>query len=72
MFVLPIPLAFIAPHGDELLPEIYPKFDDKVYGLNTSLKKMAREIRRLKPDSVVVATPHNLRIRDFIGVIGTE
>ncbi len=69
---MPIPLAFIAPHGDELLPEIYPKFDERMLGLNSALKSMAGEIRKLGPDSIVIATPHNLRLRGFIGVIGSE
>src|SRR3972149_12210110 len=34
--------------------------------------KIAREIRATKPDTVIVATPHNLRLWENIGAVTAE
>jgi aromatic ring-opening dioxygenase LigB subunit len=36
------------------------------------MQRLAREIRALRPDTIVVATPHNLRLRGYIGVVTAE
>lgn len=69
---MPIVLASIAPHGDEIVPELNPNMDDKSERLMRAMNKLADEIFRKDPDIIVIATPHNLRIYKHIGVITTS
>jgi len=64
--------ACIAPHGAEIIPHLA---GDKLRTFNKTrrgMEKIANLMKKQKIDTIVVATPHNLRIREHIGVITSE
>jgi aromatic ring-opening dioxygenase LigB subunit len=65
--------ACIAPHGSEAIPQLASKTNRKKFEkTRDGLLKLGAEVGRAKPDTIVVATPHNLRLWKNIGVILTE
>jgi aromatic ring-opening dioxygenase LigB subunit len=70
---VPLNYACIAPHGDELIPELATRATlRKFEKTRKAMFTLAKEIRDAKPDTVVIATPHNLRLREKIGVVTAE
>lgn len=67
---MPLVFACIAPHGEPIIPALSGPADRRKYSVTTrAMQRLAREIRTLRPDTIVVATPHNLRLRGYIGVV---
>jgi aromatic ring-opening dioxygenase LigB subunit len=65
--------ACIAPHGSEAIEQLAPKMTrEKFRKTRNGLRKLAAEVGRTKPDTIVLATPHNLKLWKKIGVILTE
>jgi len=70
---MPIVYACIAPHGGEAIPQLASKSTlQKFKATRQGLRKLADEIANTKPDTVVIATPHNLRLRRCIGIVTAE
>lgn len=64
--------ACIAPHGSEAIPELA---GDKlnVFGeTRMGMEYLAKQMRRHCPHTIVIATPHGLRLDHTIGVVTTE
>lgn len=70
--VMPIEYASIMPHGFELIKDLYPDVDEKWTVLRSALENVARDIYKITPDVIVIASPHNLRIDGYIGIITSE
>jgi len=69
---MPLVYACIAPHGGELIPRLA---GDKLRLFAESRKGMrtlAAQLERAGPDTIVVASPHNLRLFRHIGVVLSE
>jgi len=64
--------ACIAPHGAEVIPELAGKMLESFAETRKSMLKLAEEMKNLCPETIVLATPHNLRLDSTIGVITTE
>ncbi len=64
--------ACIAPHGAEIIPELAGKMFDAFAETRKSMFKLATLIRRQKFETIVIATPHNLRLEANIGVVTSE
>ena len=65
--------ACIAPHGSEIIPRLasesaFRKFRKTRDGLS----KLASEVARAKPDTIVIASPHNLKVWKRIVVVTAE
>ena len=63
----------IAPHGGEIIPalaskSLLSKFDET----RRAMRKLARKISEARPDTIVLASPHNLRLMGRIAVVTTE
>src|SRR5215472_12329036 len=63
----------IAPHGGEIIPRLasgtmLSKFDET----RRAMMRIARRISQVKPDTIVLASPHNLRLMGKIAVVTTE
>jgi len=63
----------IAPHGGEIIPELasksmLPKFEETRRAMQT----IARRISATRPHTIVIASPHNLRLFGKIAVVITE
>jgi aromatic ring-opening dioxygenase LigB subunit len=63
----------IAPHGSEAIEQLVSKpVRHKFKKTAAGLRELGAEVGRIKPDTIVVATPHNLRLFNNIGVVLTE
>ncbi len=62
----------IMPHGSKLISELYPDMDEKSKNLANAMKKVAKQLREKDPQLIIIASPHNLRICNHIGIITTE
>ncbi len=64
--------ACIAPHGSEIIPQLA---GDKLKAFSKTrqgMLKTAALMKRQKIDTIILATPHNLRLKENIGIITTE
>ena len=67
-----IVFACIMPHGAEAIPQLAGQ-KQKVFSKTTqSMESIAAAMRKQHVDTVIIATPHNLRLKSNIGVITTE
>jgi aromatic ring-opening dioxygenase LigB subunit len=70
---MPLVFACVAPHGEPIIPALSRPSERRKYAITTrAMERLAREIRALRPQTIVVATPHNLRLRGYIGVVTSE
>lgn len=70
---MPLVYACIAPHGEPIIPPLVKSTERQKYLPTTlAMQQLAREIRAERPDTIVVASPHNLRLRGYIGVVTAE
>ncbi len=69
---MPIIYASIMPHGDEIVPELVNKFNDSTRELYSAAIKAADILFTKRPDLIIIASPHNLRLYKHIGIIATE
>jgi len=67
-----ISISAILPHGEELIDDLYPNMGEKWKKLTEACKNVAEEIAKSNVDLIVIASPHNLRIEEHIGIIKTE
>ena len=70
---MPLVYACVAPHGEPIIPPLAKPAERKKY-LPTAqaMQRLSREIRAQRPDTIVVATPHNLRLWGHVGVVIAE
>ena len=65
--------ACVAPHGSDAIEQLASKTVRRRFRATTrGLRKLGAEVGRAKPDTIVLATPHNLRLCKHIGVVLTE
>jgi aromatic ring-opening dioxygenase LigB subunit len=64
--------ACILPHGAEAIPQLAGNKLQSFSETTRGLRFISEIMRKKRIDTVVVATPHNLRLRGKIGVILTE
>jgi len=64
--------ACIAPHGAEIIPELAGNILDALAETRGSMVELASLMKRQNPETIVLATPHNVRLEAKIGVVTTE
>ena len=65
--------ACIAPHGSEIIPELASRsMARKFEATRIGMRKLARRIFQAKPHTIVIASPHNLRLVGQIAVVVAE
>ncbi len=70
---MPLVFACVAPHGEPVIPALASSSSRGKYAETTrAMRRLAREIRAFRPQTIVVATPHNLRLRGHIAVVTAE
>jgi aromatic ring-opening dioxygenase LigB subunit len=70
---VPLNYACIAPHGGEVIPKLATRTTLRKFGkTREGMFRLANEISDAKPDTIVIATPHNLRLCGKIGVVTSE
>jgi aromatic ring-opening dioxygenase LigB subunit len=65
--------ACIAPHGGEIIPELaskvmLPRFEET----RAAMRVLAKRISETHPQTIVIASPHNLRLVSRIAVVVSE
>ena len=70
---MPLSNACITPHGDEIIPELAARGTPRGFLITREgMIRIAREVKTTRPDTIVIATPHNLRLWRKIGVVISE
>ncbi len=64
--------ACIAPHGGEIVPELTGSRAGPFSPTTKGMRKLAAQLDQAKPETVVVASPHNLRLSKHLGVVLSE
>ncbi|HEX9197509.1 MAG TPA: hypothetical protein VF906_06900 [Candidatus Bathyarchaeia archaeon] len=65
--------ACIAPHGGEIIPELASKsMLGKFEETRTAMRVLARKMSTAHPHTIVIASPHNLRLMSRIAVVVSE
>ena len=64
--------ACIAPHGGEMVPALAGNKLAMFMETRNGMKELAAEVKRSRPDTIVIASPHNLRLHRHIGVVTAE
>ncbi len=66
---MPLVYACIAPHGGELIPRLAGKQSKLFAPSRMGMRALAAGLKAARPDTIVVASPHNLRLDRHIGVV---
>ena len=69
---MPLVYGCIAPHGGELIPRLAGRKARLFSRTRDGMRTLAREISVARPDTIVVSSPHNLRLLRHIGVVISE
>ena len=66
--------ACIAPHGGEIIPELAKNRETSDFFSKTraGMLKLAAQMKTAKPDTIVIASPHSLRLWKKIGIVFSE
>jgi aromatic ring-opening dioxygenase LigB subunit len=69
---MPLVYACIAPHGGEIIPSLAGGSLKLFAPTRHGMKALAAQFKAAAPQTVVVATPHNLRLPKHLGVVISE
>ncbi len=69
---MPLVYACIAPHGGEVVPALAGKKLKLFSPTRRGMRVLAAAMKAAKPDTIVLASPHNLRLNKHIGVVTSE
>src|SRR6266571_5408664 len=64
--------ACIAPHGSDLIPRLAKPTEKRFRKTREGMRTLARNIEAVNPDTIVIASPHSLRLVERIAVVVTE
>jgi aromatic ring-opening dioxygenase LigB subunit len=67
-----IVFACIAPHGSEVIPELAGENTSRMAATRAAMEELGRRMEAAKPDTVVVITPHGVRVAGAVCVMTTE
>ena len=71
--IMTLVYACIAPHGGEIIPELASKSMSRRFEeTRAGMRVLARRISDAHPDTIVIASPHNLRLLSRIAVVVSE
>ena len=65
---MPLIGAFMVPHPPLIIPSVGKGSEKQVAKTIDSYKKIAKEIQILKPDTIIVISPHSTCYRDYIHI----
>ena len=70
---MPLEYACIVPHGSDIIPHLAVRKTEHLFEkTRESVRKIARDIREARPDTIVIASPHNLRLQNNIAIVTAE
>ncbi len=65
---MPILGAYVVPHPPILIPEVGRGEEQKIALTAAAYEKVAREIRELKPETIILTTPHLILYQDYFHI----
>ena len=69
---MPLVYACIAPHGGETIPALAGDKLRLFAPTRRGMRVLAKQVKEARPDTIVIASPHNLRLPKHIGVVISE
>ncbi len=69
---MPLVYSCIAPHGGEVIPALAGKSLKDFAVTRKGMRVLAKEMKEAGPQTIVVASPHNLRMPKHLGVVISE
>ncbi len=69
---MPLVYACIAPHGGETIPALAGDKLRLFAPTRRGMRVLARQVKEARPDTIIIASPHNLRLPKHIGVVISE
>jgi aromatic ring-opening dioxygenase LigB subunit len=72
MAKMSVVFACIAPHGAEVIPELAGGMLEAFAETRRGMEQLGEEMKQNKPDTIVLATPHNMRLEGTVGVVTAE
>ena len=63
-----IKAAYILPHPPIILPEIGKGEERKIQETIDAFEKVAKDIAEIKPDTIIITTPHSIMYSDYIHI----
>jgi aromatic ring-opening dioxygenase LigB subunit len=69
---VPLVYACIAPHGGEIVPALAGRKLGLFSPTRRGMRTLALRMNKARPETIVVASPHNLRLLKHIGVVMSE
>lgn len=65
--------ACIAPHGTDIIPRLSTKTTLRSFEeTRKGIRILAREVKHARPDTIIIASPHNLRVFRKIAIVTAE
>jgi len=64
--------ACIAPHGAEIIPELAGDKLEAFAETRRGMDELASLMKKQEPETIILATPHNLRLEATIGVVTSQ
>ncbi|MBI3840729.1 MAG: extradiol ring-cleavage dioxygenase [Thaumarchaeota archaeon] len=69
---MPLVCACIVPHGGEVIPALAGDKAKLFSATRKGMRVLAEKMKRSGPGTIVVASPHNLRLQKHIGVVVSQ
>lgn len=69
---MPLVYACVAPHGGEIVPALAGRRLSLFAPTRKGMQGLAKSMKEARPDTIIVATPHSLRLDRHIGVVTSE
>lgn len=60
--------TFIVPHPPLIIPEVGKGEEEKIQDTVDAYKNISKEIARLKPDTIIVTSPHSTNYQDYFHI----
>lgn len=68
----PFVFACITPHGGEIIPELQGNQPDRMALTRKSMTYLGEEMKKAKPDCIILLTPHGTRINGQFSIADSE
>lgn len=67
---MPLTFACVAPHGGELIPALCEngRILERFQIVRSGMRKLSLEMKLARPDTIIIASPHNVRLWKNIGI----
>ena len=65
---MPILAAFMVPHPPLIVPNVGRGGEKQIQSTTDAYTKVAKEIAALKPETIIISSPHSIMYRDYIHI----